>query len=122
MDTKRGSFLLSRAKIVIFLLAIVSIGHSQTPTADTGLDRLSEAASAISTNQLPRAEELLNSVLATSPNDADALNLLGVVRAKQNRIVDAERLFRRAISSLPAHVGAHINLAEFLISHNKFVG
>ena len=119
MDTKRGSYLLSRAKIVIFLLVIASIGHSQTPTADPGLDRLAEAANAISTNQLAHAEELLNSVLATSPNDADALNLLGVVRAKQNRIADAERLFRRAISSLPSHIGAHINLAEFLISHDR---
>ena len=119
MDTKRGSFLLSRAKIVIFLLLIASIGHSQTPAGDAGLGRLAEAANAISTNQLLHAEELLNSVLATSPNDADALNLLGVVRAKQNRIADAERLFRRAISSLPSHLGAHINLAEFLISHDR---
>ena len=98
MDTKRGSFLLSRAKIVIFLLVIATSGNSQTPTGDAGLDRLAEAANAISANQLPHAEELLNSVLATSPNDADALNLLGVVRAKQNRIADAERLFRRATS------------------------
>lgn len=98
---------------------IATSGNSQTPTGDAGLDRLAEAANAISTNQLPHAEELLNSVLATSPNDADALNLLGVVRAKQNRIADAERLFRRAISSLPSHVGAHINLAEFLISHDR---
>ena len=45
-----------------------------------------------------RTEGLLNAVLATSPNDVDALNLLGVVRAKQNRIADAERLFRRATS------------------------
>jgi Flp pilus assembly protein TadD len=119
LDTKRGSYFISRAKIVIFLLVIASIGHSQTPTADPGLDRLAAAANAISTNQLPHAEELLNSVLTTSPNDADALNLLGVVRAKQNRIADAERLFRRAISSLPSHVAAHINLAEFLISHDR---
>jgi len=108
-----------RANIVVLLLVIASIGHAQTPTADSSLDRLAEAANAISRNQLAHAEELLNSVLATSPNDADALNLLGVVRAKQNRITDAEQLFRRAISSLQSHVGAHINLAELLISRDR---
>jgi len=108
-----------RANIVVLLLVIASIGHAQTPTADLSLDRLAEAATAISRSQLAHAEELLNSVLATSPNDADALNLLGVVRAKQNRITDAEQLFRRAISSLQSHVGAHINLAELLISRDR---
>jgi len=108
-----------RANIVVLLLVIASIGHAQTPTADPNLDRLADAANAIGGNQFAHAEELLNSVLATSPNDADALNLLGVVRAKQNRIADAERLFRRAISSLQSHVGAHINLAELLISHDR---
>jgi Flp pilus assembly protein TadD len=98
---------------------VASIGYSQTPTADRSLDRLAEAANAISENQLARAEQLLNSVLATSRNDADALNLLGVVRAKQNRVSDAERLLRRALSSSPSHVGAHINLAELLISHDR---
>src|SRR5215217_1432102 len=100
------------------LLALASIAHAQT-TADINLNRLAEAVNAINENQLPRAEELLNSVLATTRNDADALNLLGVVRAKQDRVAEAERLFRRALTSLPAHVGAHINLAELLLTHDR---
>lgn len=100
------------------LLAMASIAHAQT-TADVNLNRLAEAVNAINENQLPRAEALLNSVLATRRNDADALNLLGVVRAKQDRVVEAERLFRRALTSLPAHVGAHINLAELLLTHDR---
>jgi tetratricopeptide (TPR) repeat protein len=104
---------------VVLLLAIASIAHAQTTNADVNLSRLAEAVNAINENQLPRAEQLLNSVLATSPNDVDALNLLGVVRAKQDRVADAERLFRRALSSSPSHVGAHINLAELLLTHDR---
>ena len=104
--------------MVVLLLAIGPIVVAQT-NGDVDLNRLTEAVSAINDNRLPRAEEILNAVLATAPHDADALNLLGVVRAKQNRPADAERLFRRALFSLPSHVGAHINLAELLLSNNK---
>jgi Flp pilus assembly protein TadD len=95
------------------------VAQAQTSRAARSLESLAQAATAINENQLPHAEELLTSILAITPNDADALNLLGVVRAKQNRITDAERLFRRAISSSPSHVGAHINLAELLMTHDR---
>ena len=108
-------------RIVFLLLACLSLAQAQTSGSDINLDRLTRAVSAINDNQLPQAEELLNAVLATSRNDADALNLLGVVRAKQERVADAERLFRRALASLPSHVGAHINLAELLLTHNRSV-
>ena len=93
------------------------MAHAQT--GDANLERLTEAAQAISDGQLPRAEQLLNSVLAIERNDADALNLLGVVRAKQNRKTEAERLFRRALASSPSHLGAHINLSELLTTTNR---
>jgi len=93
------------------------VAHAQT--GDINLERLTEAAQAITDGQLPRAEQLLNSVLAIERNDADALNLLGVVRAKQNRKTEAERLFRRALASSPSHLGAHINLSELLTTTNR---
>ena len=105
--------------LLVLLLALLPIVHAQTTSADINLNRLAEAVNAINENQLPRAEELLNSVLATSPGDADALNLLGVVRAKQDRTADAEKLFRRALASLPSHLSAHINLAELLLTHDR---
>ena len=111
--------LTARFSVVLLLLAIASIARAQTTSVDVNLNRLAEAVNAINENQLTRAEELLNSVLATSRNDADALNLLGVVRAKQARIADAERLFRRALASLPSHIGAHVNLAELLLTHDR---
>ncbi|HEU5132707.1 MAG TPA: tetratricopeptide repeat protein, partial [Pyrinomonadaceae bacterium] len=105
---------LKTAAVALFLAISASVNAQ-----DVNLSRLAEAVRAIDDNQLPRAEEALNAVLATSPNYADALNLLGVVRAKQNRPAEAERLFRRALVSLPSHVSAHINLAELLLSNNK---
>src|SRR4026208_572785 len=93
---------------VVLLIAISPIVSAQTTSGDISLNRLAEAVSAINDNRLSRAEEILNTVLATSRGDADALNLLGVVRAKQNRTAEAERLFRRALSSFPSHLGAHI--------------
>lgn len=108
-----------KTAVFLLLLAIAPAAHAQSTKADIDLNRLAEAVNAINENQLSHAEELLNSVLATSPNDADALNLLGVVRAKQDRVADAERFFRRALASSPSHVGAHVNLAELLLTHGR---
>jgi tetratricopeptide (TPR) repeat protein len=109
--------------VVVLLFAAVSLlqaqTQAQTATGDINLERLAQAVNAISENRLARAEELLNSVLAALPNDADALNLLGVVRAKQDRSAEAERLFRRALARSPSHLSAHINLGEFLLTRNR---
>jgi tetratricopeptide (TPR) repeat protein len=104
-------------KILFIVILLASIAPAQT--ADVNLNRLSEAVQAINDEQLPRAEQLLNSVLTAVPGDADALNLLGVVRAKQQRPAEAETLFRRALLRSPSHVGAHINLGELLITTNR---
>lgn len=105
--------------VVVLVLAIAPMLHAQTPTSDINLSRLAEAVKAINESRLAPAEELLNSVLKTSPSDPDALNLLGVVRAKQSRITEAERLFRRALARSPAHLSAHINLGELLLNNNR---
>ncbi len=118
-DMKRRNFgsHLRNAILVTLLLAAVSILHAQT--TDRNLNRLSEAVEAINRDQLQEAERALNAVLSASPNDPDALNLLGVVRAKQDQPAEAERLFRRALTRSPSHLGAHINLAELLLTSNR---
>ena len=104
--------------IAVVVLLCAPILQAQTAT-DINLERLAQAVNAIGEDRLSQAEDLLNSVLATLPNDADALNLLGVVRAKQNRSAEAERLFKRAIARSPSHIGAHINLGELLSTSNR---
>ena len=105
--------------IVVLLFACAPILQAQTAQTDINLERLAQAINAINENKLSQAEELLNSVLAALPNDADALNLLGVVRAKQDRPNEAEKLFKRALTRSPSHLGAHINLGEFLLTSNR---
>ena len=116
MRKNKGSQIIAA---VVSLFAAGAIVQAQTTAGDINLERLAEAVNAISENRLPRAEELLNSVLAALPNDADALNLLGVVRAKQDRSAEAERLFKRTLARSPSHLGAHINLGELLSTSNR---
>ena len=86
---------LANAAVLLVLLVAVSPGQAQTAKiSDINLNRLAEAVKAISQGHLPKAENLLKSVLAASPSDADALNLLGVVRAQEQKPAEAERLFR----------------------------
>ena len=89
--------------------------QAQNTKSDETLNRLVQAVKAIDQQQFQEAENLLNSVLATTPNDGDANNLLGVVRAKQDRPAEAEKLFRRAIMHAPKHLSARINLGELFM-------
>jgi len=110
------------AKVIVLLLMVAtfSVAYAQKGnTDDVNLRRLSQAVEAISLGEFSKAESLLKSVLGASPNDPDALNLLGVVRAEEHKASEAEGLFRKALASSPTHVGAHINLAKLLQSTNR---
>ena len=113
--------MMTRQSLQIIALLVLLHGGIGTLRAqgDVNLTRLTQAVNAINEGDLAQAEQLLNAVLATSRNDADALNLLGVVRAKQSRTAEAERLFRRALTSSPSHVSAHINLGELYLTTNR---
>lgn len=67
-------------------------------------------ATLISNNRLAEAERELTSVLRVTPNLPAALNLLGTVRAKQGRLVEAETLFLRAVQNDKSYTGARMNL------------
>ncbi len=111
---------LTNAVVLLVLLVAVPLVRGQTaPSSDINLSRLAEAVNAISQGDLPAAESLLNSVLAESPSDGDALNLLGVVRAQEQNTVEAERLFRLARAAAPAHVGVQLNLGKLLLTLNR---
>ena len=110
---------LSHTVALIVLLVVPSVRTQTSNSTGTNLTRLTEAAKAISQGDLSTAESLLNSVLAASPTDADALNLLGVVRAQERNAVEAERMFRLAREAAPTHVGVQLNLAKLLLSTNR---
>ncbi|HEX8474689.1 MAG TPA: tetratricopeptide repeat protein [Pyrinomonadaceae bacterium] len=75
-------------------------------------ERLERAAAMIREGQLARAEAELNAVLGARPREANALNLLGVVRGQQKRTDEAEKLFLRALEIAPNLVGAYLNLGQ----------
>src|SRR5262245_36780814 len=103
----------------IFTLVVALTLGLTTATAQSRAEEarlLQDAVAAISAGRLTEAESSLNSILRKSPNDPDALNLLGVVRAQQQLPKDAENLFSKAITSSPNHVSAHVNLGELYFS------
>jgi tetratricopeptide (TPR) repeat protein len=69
-----------------------------------------QVAVLIRDNRLAEAEKELTSVLRVAPNLPAALNLMGSVRAKQGRLVEAETLFLRAVQNDKTYTGARMNL------------
>ena len=82
-------------------------------------EQLERAAALIRERQLARAETELTALLRARPRDANALNLLGVVRAEQKRLDEAEQLFLRALKESPALVGAYVNLGQLYVEARK---
>src|SRR4030095_7395737 len=86
--------------ILFALLGVNTAGASLCigATQENGnYDRLDRAAELIRLGELARAAAELEVVLRKRPREANALNLLGVVRAQQHRYVEAEQLFLRAL-------------------------
>ena len=73
--------------------------------------RLERVATLIRENKTAEAERQLTLLLKQKPNEPVALNLLGTIRAKQNRLPEAETLFIRAVVNDPRYSGARMNLA-----------
>ena len=69
-----------------------------------------QVATLIRDNRLPEAEKELTSVLQVTPDLPVALNLMGSLRAKQGRLVEAENLFLRAVRNDKNFTGARMNL------------
>jgi tetratricopeptide (TPR) repeat protein len=69
-----------------------------------------QVATMIRDNRLAEAEKELTAVLRVSPDLPVALNLMGSVRAKQGRLVEAETLFLRAVQNDKNFAGARMNL------------
>jgi len=97
--------------IVIALLYTVLTPAVAGTQLKTSAQRLERVAALISGNQLVEAEKQLNQILRVAPNDADALNLFGTIRAKQGRLKEAEGFFLRAIRVDNGLIGARMNLA-----------
>lgn len=81
-------------------------------------ERLEKAANLIRENRIAEADQQLNSILKTAPNEPVALNLLGTVRAQQGRLDEAEVLMIRSVGIDPSYVAVHMNLAFLYVLRN----
>ena len=95
------------ALIVVFIAASAP-GQENTSHAPDSF--LQDAGKALTAGNLDLAETNLQAVLRINPRDYRALNLLGIVRAQQQRDEEAEQLFRRVIEIKPDFSGGHAGL------------
>jgi Flp pilus assembly protein TadD len=83
--------------------AAFNIGHA-----------MNEAMAAQGQGRLREAEKIYARVLKAVPNNFDALNLLGTVKAQQGHIGEAHRLFNAAVKANPAAPQGWSNLGQAL--------
>jgi len=93
--------------ILWILCLFVATARAQRPDVVQVFEQI---ATWIRDNRLPQAEKELTSILRASPDLPVALNLMGSLRAKQGRLVEAENLFLRAIRNDKNFTGARMNL------------
>jgi tetratricopeptide (TPR) repeat protein len=122
--TLRSSTILF-AILALLLIALpaatVALGQSADSTGREG-DTIAlekDAAGALAAGELDRADSDLGSVLRRSPNDPRALNLLGMVRAAQQRNADAEQLFKKVIRLSPRSANGYVNLGLLYLQMSK---
>lgn len=91
---------------VLCLLCVPGLrGQDRNP-----VQRFEQIASLIRDNRLTEAEKELSAFLRVSPDLPLALNLMGTIRAKQGRLLEAETLFLRALRTDKTFNGARMNL------------
>lgn len=79
------------------------------------VESLERVAALIRDNKIAEAERQLAPIMRTSPNAPAVLNLMGTIRAKQNRLNEAEALFLQALRNNETFTGARMNLTYLYI-------
>lgn len=100
------------------LLTACALVFVQTVVAQD-VARLERVATLIRENKTTEAERQLTIFLKSHPNEPVALNLLGTIRAKQNRLNEAETLFVRAVDNNPRFSAARLNLAYLYLEKRE---
>ena len=105
--------------LALLFLSLLGCQIGLAQTRNDLVTRLENAATLIRDDRLVEAERQLSSILKSNVNQADALNLLGAVRAKQRRLVEAEKLFARAITANNNLISARMNLVQVYLIQGK---
>ncbi|HET6180448.1 MAG TPA: tetratricopeptide repeat protein [Candidatus Sulfotelmatobacter sp.] len=109
------------AACVFFIVIPAWAGAPQTTSTSPppGAPTVRSAATALAEGDFKRAESELSKILQSEPNDVRALNLLGILRAQQQRNTDAEDLFKKAISIEPDFAAARAGLGLLYVQMGK---
>lgn len=106
--------------LVCVLLAGLMTGFAQTrDSSQPSPPTVRSAAAALAAGDSKRAETELTAILESSPHDVHALNLLGILRAQQQRNQEAEALFKNAIAIQPDFASAHVGLGLVYVQLGK---
>lgn len=103
-----------KAQAILLCILCLFVATVRGQKADV-VQIFEQVATLIRNNRLAEAEKELTAVLRVSPDLPVALNFLGTIRAKQNRLVEAESLFMRAASNDKNFTGPRMNLANLYL-------
>jgi tetratricopeptide (TPR) repeat protein len=81
--------------------------------------QIRNALSFLEQGEFARSEQVLEALLAVDPQDADALQILGLVRQAQGRDMEAEDSYRRSLAMNSAQPNIHNNLGGLLKSQGR---
>src|SRR6266496_3873068 len=99
--------------ICSFCVSVSFAQGRQIPLAPGSV--LQQATQLLQGGKLSEAEMLLQAHLATAPRDLKAKVLLGVVFDQQNRVGEAEGVYRDVLRINPGEVSALANLGVLLV-------
>jgi tetratricopeptide (TPR) repeat protein len=103
---------LTATLVTTLILAALPVMGQRSSAGDERqrASRLMRAETFIRAQNLAGAESEIAAILEGNSGDGEALNLLGIVRARQLRADEAEALFKQSIAAAPRSAGARINL------------
>jgi tetratricopeptide (TPR) repeat protein len=104
---------------ILFGLATCATALAQTSSRQLSASPLQEAAREIAAGKLDEAEKNLRAVLAATPGDYRALDLLGVVRVLQHQEAKAEELFGQVVKTRPDFAPGHAHLGLLYLRLNR---
>jgi protein O-GlcNAc transferase len=105
----------------IFIATILfsSAGTGNARQSPSDALQLKQAARHLQKGDLDNAEQMLEKLLKRKPDLPEAVELLGVIRSKQQRFAEAEALFQRALRLNPLLASAHIYLGRLYKQSNQ---
>jgi tetratricopeptide (TPR) repeat protein len=93
---------------VLVFVSLFACGQTTGRSAADSM--LHHAAQLLAAGNRAQADSELETIIRQFPNESRALDLLGILRAQQQRDTEAEELFQRAIQSKPDFASPHIHL------------